>query len=106
MAIAEQEVTRQLSIPLSQAQQERLERAALMAGQSLESFAASAVVRAAEEALASPTALVRPPVRSIDSVLGIFKDEPLMDDLMARIHAERRAQMEQEMEVQETEAAD
>ena len=104
MAIAEQEITRPLTISLSQDHRETLERAALATGQSLEGFAASALLRAADEALTSPSALVRPPARSLDSILGIFKDEPLMDALMARIHAERQAQMEQEMEAQETES--
>ncbi len=111
MATIEQEITRPLNIPLNQDQRERLERAALATGHSLEGFAASALLRAADEALTPPSALVRPSARSLDSVLGIFKDEPLMDALMARIHAERQAQMEQEMEAQkmedqETEVAD
>ena len=105
MATAEQEITRPLNIPLSQHLRERLERAALAAGQSLEGFAASALLRAADEALTPPSALVRPPARPLDGVLGIFKDEPLLDALMARIHAERQAQMAQETESQETEAA-
>ena len=67
----------------------------------MEGFAAASL-HAADEALTPSAALVRPPARSLDSVLGIFKDEPLMDALMARIHAERQAQMEQEMEAQET----
>lgn len=106
MAIAEQEVTQELVIRLTQDQAAKLGRAASADGQSLEAFVTLALLRAADEALTSPTALVRPPARSLDSVLGIFKDEPLMDALMARIHAERQAQMEQEREAQETEAAD
>jgi len=103
MAILEHETTRELAIRLSHEQADRLEEAAARTGQSSDEFAAAALLRAADAALTSPTALVRPPIRSLDSVLGIFKDEPLMGALMARIHAERQAQMEQEMEAQETE---
>lgn len=88
MAIAEQEITRQLSIPLNQDQQERLERAALVTGQSLEGFAASALLRAAEDALSPPAD------NPLDKIIGIFKDEPLMDDLMERIRRDRQAEIE------------
>ena len=90
MAIAEQEIARHLSIPLDRDQQERLERAALMAGQSLEGFAATALLRAADAALTPPPPADNP----LDKVIGIFKDEPLMDELMERIRRDRQAEIE------------
>ena len=97
MAIAEQEITRQLSIPLNQAQQERLERAALATGQSLESFAASALLRAADEALNRSRPAVLPAGGDpLDRIAGIFKDEPLMDALMERVREDQRLEMEAE----------
>ena len=94
MAVLEHETTRELGIRLSYEQVDRLEQAAALTGQSLDEFAATALARAADAALTSPTAHVRPPVRSLDSVLGIFKDEPLMDALMERIREDRRVEIE------------
>ena len=95
MAIAEQELTRQLTLPLNQDQRDRLERAALATGQSLESFAVSALLRAAEDALirSYPTALSTES-DPLDRIAGIFKDEPLMDALMERIREDRRVEIE------------
>jgi len=84
------EVTREIGIRLSREQAERLERAALATGQSLESFAASALLREADAVLTQrPRA-----AKSLDGVLGIFKDEPLMEALMERIREDRRAEIE------------
>jgi len=105
MAVIEQdvkqEVVREISIPISREQEEALTRAASQTGQSLEEFAASALVRAAEAVLVPTDAHVQPSVKSFASVLGIFRDEPLMEALMERIHEERRIQMEQEAEAAE-----
>ena len=95
MAIAEQEITRELNIPLTQDQQARLERAARATGQSLEGFAASVLLRAAEDAL-SHFAVLSAESDPLDRAAGIFKDEPLMDALMERVRADRRAAMEAE----------
>jgi len=101
MAVIEQEVVREISIQLSREQEDALTRAASQAGQSVEDFAASALVRAAEAVLVPTDAHVQPSVKSFASVLGIFRDEPLMEALMERIHEERRIQMEQEAEAAE-----
>lgn len=55
MAILEHETTCELGIRLSREQAERLEEAAARTGQSLGEFAAAALLRAAEAALASPS---------------------------------------------------
>lgn len=90
MAIAEQEITRQLNIPVTEDQRERLERAARATGQSIEGFAASALLRAADAALTP----LPPADNPLDKVIGIFKDEPLMDELMERIRRDRQAEIE------------
>ena len=98
MAIAEQEITRPLSIALNQAQRKKLEAAAFAAGQTVPDFAASALIRAADTAL---TQIPDP----LDKVIGIFRDEPLMDALMERVREDRRVEMEAErMEAERMEA--
>ena len=84
------EVTREISIRLSREQADRLERAALATGQSLAGFATSALLREAD------TGLTRRPRSGdpLDKVMGIFKDEPLMDALMERIREDRRREIE------------
>jgi len=57
----EHEATREIGIRLSRAQAETVERAAQAAGQSLDDFAASALLGAADAALTAPAA--RPPAR-------------------------------------------
>lgn len=95
MAIAEQEITRPLNISLTQEQRKRLERAALAAGESLESFVASALLRAADETLPpSRRDIVSAEGDPLDRVAGIFRDEPLMDALMERIREDRRVEIE------------
>lgn len=91
---AAHEVTREIGIRLSREQAERLERAALATGQSLAGFAASALLRAAEDAL-NHSSPATPPIDSdpLDRVAGIFKDEPLMDALMERIREDRRREI-------------
>ena len=92
--VAEHEVAERFSGRLGREQQEKLAQAAQVTGQSLDEFAAAALLRAADAALTSPTALVWPPIRSLDSVLGIFNDEPLMDALMEHIREDRRVEIE------------
>ena len=100
MATAEHEVkqehVRDIRVPISREQEDALARAAFQAGQSLEEFAAAALSRAAEAVLAPANVQPPLPAKSFASVLGIFRDEPLMEALMERIHKERRIQMEQE----------
>ncbi len=115
MAIAEQEVieqevieqkaVREIRISISREQEEALTRAASQTGQSLEEFAASALSRAAEDVL-NPTLPAAQTERDpLDGIIGIFKDEPLLDALMERIHEDRRAAMEAEAkEAEEMEA--
>ena len=64
----------------------KLERAASVRGQSLNEFAVSALLRAADDPL--------------DRVIGIFQDEPLMDALMERVRADRHAEIEAEIEAE------
>lgn len=90
MAIAEQEITRQLSVPLSQDQHERLEQAALATGQTLEGFSVSALLRAADMIMTSVPSDDNP----LDKIIGIFEHEPLMDELMERVRADRQLEME------------
>ncbi len=90
MAIAEQEITRPLNISLTQEQRKKLERAALAAGQSLEDFALSSLLRAADRKM-TPGASDNHP---LDKIIGIFEDEPLMDELMERVRADRRLEIE------------
>ena len=87
MAIAEQEITGQLSIRITQSQRKKVEQAANATGQSLDNFVASALIRAAEEALMQTP-------NPLDKVIGIFKNEPLMDSLMERVRKDRRIEME------------
>lgn len=58
MAIAEQEVAERFSVRLDREQQEKLAQAAQATGQSLDDFAAAALLRAADAALASPSVTV------------------------------------------------
>ena len=58
MATLEHEAVTQLAVRLSRAQAERLERAASLTGQSLNEFAASALLGAADAALAAPPVTV------------------------------------------------
>ncbi len=92
---AAHEATREISIRLSREQADRLEQAALATGQSLESFAASALLRAAEDALNRSSRVALPADSDpLDRVAGIFKDEPLMDALMERVREDRRRETE------------
>lgn len=95
MAIAEHEITRPLNLSFTQEQRKKLERAALAAGQSLDDFAASALLRAADETLTpSRRDILSAKGDPLDRIAGIFKDEPLMDELMERIREDRRIEME------------
>ena len=92
MALAEHEVT-QITVRLAEAQAAKLGQAAAAQGQSIEDFIVSASVRAAD---APRESLVLPAGRDpLDSIFGIFKDEPLMEALMERIHADQRREIEQ-----------
>ena len=98
MATLEHEVTTPLTIRLSRAQRQNLERAAEASGQSLDDFAASALLGAAEDALNGPSPRPASPQADpaghpLDKIIGIFKDEPLMEDLMERIRADRRLEI-------------
>lgn len=97
MAIAEheiiqQEVTQSVTVRLTEAQAAALRQAAEAKGQSMEEFAAAIIKGATETALVPDHAQIVLPAKSFASVLGIFRDEPLMEALMERIHAERLAQ--------------
>lgn len=96
MAIAEHEVTQELSIRLNREQQNALCEAASAAGQSLEDFAAATLLRAADAAREAPPALLSIPQTGdpLDRIAGIFRDEPLMDALMERIREDRRVEIE------------
>jgi len=93
MAILGREVTLQAaqspSLCLSSAQMIKLQHAAATEGQFLDEFMVSALLRAADMILTPP-----PLVDSLDKVFGIFKDEPLMEDLMERIREDRRREIE------------
>jgi len=94
--VVEQDAVREIRIPISREQEEALTRAAFQAGQSLEEFAASALMRAAEAVLhPAPPAIPRAQSDPLDSIFGIFKDEPLLDALMERIHQEQQRGIEQ-----------
>ncbi len=58
MATIEREADQEIGIRVSREQGEKLERAASARGQSLNDFAASALLRAAEEVLVSPSVTV------------------------------------------------
>lgn len=58
MATLEHEVTREIGVRLNREQAEKLEQAASMRGQTLDEFAASALLDAADAALASPPVTV------------------------------------------------
>lgn len=92
MAILEREATtyaaQSPSLRLTSAQMTKLQHAAAAEGQSLDEFMVSALLRAAE-AILTPLPLVDP----LDKVFGIFKDEPLMEDLMERIREDRRCEI-------------
>ncbi len=90
MAIVEQEITRSLNISLNQEQREKLERAALATGQSLNDFALLALSHAADKALTPVPSDDNP----LEKIIGIFEDEPLMDELMERVRADRRLEMQ------------
>ena len=92
MATLEHEVTTPLTIRLSREQRQTLERAAQASGQSLDEFAASALLSAADAALTASLPLSEES-DPLDRVFGIFKDEPLMDALMERIRADRRIEI-------------
>jgi hypothetical protein len=95
MAIAEHEIMRPLNLSFTQEQRKKLESAALAAGQSLESFAASALLSAANETLTpSRRDIGSAEGDPLDRIAGIFRDEPLMDDLMERIREDRRVEIE------------
>ncbi len=101
MAIAEHEITSQegtqsVTILLTEAQAATLRQAATASGQSMEEFAAIVLASATAATLMSNGNQIVPPAKSFASVLGIFRDEPLMDDLMERIREERAKQAEQE----------
>lgn len=103
MAIAEheishQEVTQSIMVRLTEAQAAKLGQAAEAKSQSVEEFAAAAIRSAAEAAFVSSHTQIVPPAKSFASVLGIFRDEPLMEALMEQIHEERAKQAEQEAE--------
>lgn len=76
------------SLHLTSKQVETVRRAAAVAGQSSEEFIVSAVLQAAEAALAPPAP------HPLEKVFGIFKDEPLMEDLMNSIRQDRQAGIE------------
>ena len=110
MAIAEHEITQQediqsVTVRLTEAQAATLRQAAEAKGQSLEDFVVFTSVRAAD---ALREGLVLPVGRDpLDSVVGIFKDEPLMDALMEHIHEEQRQGIEQfRLEAEAEEAAE
>lgn len=95
MAVAEHEITQQLTLTLSGNLHEKVEQAALASGQTVSNFIVSSLRQAAEAALTPGASQVLPPAKSFASVLGIFKDEPLLDALMERIHEEQRLGIEQ-----------
>ena len=108
MAIAEQEITQEFVVRLTQEQAAKLRQAASANGQSVEEFVLSASLRAVEDALSPAFPVPLPAGRDpLDSIIGIFKDEPLMDALMERIHEEQQRGIEQfrlEAEAEEAEA--
>ena len=110
MAIAEhevkQEAVREISIQISREQEEALTRAASQTGLSLEEFAASALSRAARDSALSAAESFDQDVQwhqftqgdradRFKKILGIFKDEPLLDALMEQIHEDQRREIEQ-----------
>ncbi len=76
------------SLRLTPAQMTTVQNAAAAEGQTLDEFMVSALLRAADLVLTPP-----PPVNPLDKVIGIFKDEPLMEDLMKRIRKDRRREI-------------
>lgn len=95
MAIAEHEITQQLTLTLSGDLHKKMEQAALASGQTVGDFIVSSLRRAAEAALTPTASPLLPPARSFASILGIFKDEPMLDDLMEHIHEQQRLGIEQ-----------
>ncbi len=93
MAALEREVIPQAaqspSLRLTSAQMTTLQHAAVAEGQTLDEFMVSALLRAADAVLTAP-----PLVNPLDKVIGIFKDEPLMEDLMNRIRRDRQEQID------------
>lgn len=82
------------SVRLDLPQQEKLARAAQVSGQTLDEFAASALLGAADEALASPARLPLPQTGDpLDRIAGIFRNEPSMEELMGRIREDRRVEI-------------
>ena len=98
------EVTTQVTVRLAEPQAAALRQAAAARGQSLAEFAVAALARAADAAPLPNESPALPPAKSFASVLGIFKDEPLMDSLMERIQENRARQAEQEAADQEAKA--
>ncbi len=95
MAIAEREITQQLTLTLSGDLHQKMEQAALASGQTVSDFIASSLRQAAEAALEprlSAPAFAGDP---LDSIIGIFKDSPELDALMGRIHEDQRQGIEQ-----------
>lgn len=83
MAIAEREITRPLSVNLTQGQREKLEQAAFSAGLSVPDFTAAALIQTVE-------------IDPLERVIGVFQDEPLMDALIERVREDRRIEMNAE----------
>ncbi len=103
MAVAEHEITQQLTLTLSRDLHKKLEQAALASGQTVSGFVVSSLVHAAEAVLEPHS--TPPPFGSDprDRIVGIFKDEPLMEALMERVREDRRVEIErisQEVEAQ------
>jgi uncharacterized protein (DUF1778 family) len=109
MAIAEhevkQEAVREISIQISREQEDTLTRAASQTGQSLEEFASSALLRAARDNAPSAAESFAQDIQwhqsiqgnkadKFQKIIGIFKDEPLMEALMERIREDRRVEIE------------
>ncbi len=95
MAVAEHEITQQLTLTLSGDLHEKMEQAALASGQTVGGFIVSSLRQAAESALTPIASLALPPAKCFASILGIFKDEPMLDDLMEHIHEQQRLGIEQ-----------
>ncbi len=91
MATIERELTHenslQLSLRLNREQQSALREAASAAGQSLEDFATTTLLNAADAALIAQTG------HPLDKIIGIFEHEPLMDALMERIREDRHVEI-------------
>ncbi len=93
MATLEREVTSSAapSLRLTPAQMTTLRHAAAAEGQTLDEFMVSALLRAADAILTPPPLATK--IDPLDRVAGIFKDEPLMEELMERIREDRRREI-------------